>query len=108
MFGGVNPKKIEGMMKKMGISQTPLNVNKVIFEMSDGNLVIYEPSVMKIMMNEQETYQVSGEAKEEDSSNISEEDIFIVKEQTGKSEEQVRKALKETDGDIAEAIMKLS
>lgn len=108
MFGGMNPKKIEGMMKKMGISQTPLNVKKVIFEMSDGNLVIDDPSVTKIMMNGQETYQVAGEAKEEGASNFSDEDIFIVKEQSGKSEEEARAALEETDGDIAEAIKSLS
>ena len=32
----------------------------------------------------------------------------IIKEQTGKSEEEARKALEETNGDIAEAILKLS
>lgn len=107
MFG-VNPKKIEGMMKKMGISQTPLNVKKVIFETHEGNLIIDEPSVTKIVMNGQETYQVAGEAREEGTEKFSHEDVFIVKEQTGKSEEEAIKALEETEGDIAEAIAKLS
>ncbi len=95
-------------MKKMGISQTPLNVKRVVFEMTEGNLVIDEPSVTKIMMNGQETYQVAGEAKEEGASNFSDEDVYIVKEQSGKSEEEAKKALEETDGDIAQAIKKLS
>jgi len=125
MFPGMNPAKIQGMMKKMGISQTPLNVNRVIFEMEDGNLVIDEPSVMRVMMQGQETYQVSGEAKsprddsskddpvgpsgepEETEEKFSEEDVAMVVEKTGKSEEEVKNFLDENDGDIALAIVEL-
>jgi nascent polypeptide-associated complex subunit alpha len=107
MFPGMNPAKIQGMMKKMGISQTPLNVNRVVFEMGDGNLVIDEPSVLKVMMQGQETYQVSGEAREEGSESFSDEDIAMVVEKTGKGVEEVRVALEENDGDIAEAIVGL-
>ena len=39
---------------------------------------------------------------------IPKEDIDLVVEQTGKSVEEAKKALKETKGDIAEAILKLS
>jgi nascent polypeptide-associated complex subunit alpha len=108
MFGGMNPAKIQGMMKKMGISQQPMNVHRVIFEMEDGNLVIDEPSVMKINMQGQENYQVTGEAREESTESFSDEDVDIVKEKTGKDEEEVRKVLGECGGDIAEAILKLS
>ena len=99
---------MQGMMKKMGISQTQMNVHRVIFEMEDGNVVIDEPSVVKIMMQGQETYQVAGEAREESSGGVSDADVDMVKEKTGKDEEEVRVALEECDGDIAEAIMKLS
>ncbi len=107
MFPGVNPAQMKGMMKKMGISQTPLNVKKVIFEMEDGNLIIDEPSVIRIMMQGQETYQVSGEAREEESRNFSEEDVAMVVEKTGKGEDEVIVALEASEGDIAEAIMEL-
>jgi len=107
MFGGMNPKKMEGMMKKMGISQTPLKVNRVVFEMDDENLVIEEPSVTKITMQGQETYQVVGEATKEESSKFSDEDVLMVAKQTGKSEEEARTALEGSEGDIAEAIMEL-
>jgi nascent polypeptide-associated complex subunit alpha len=107
MFGGMNPAKIQGMMKKMGISQTPLNVKRVIFEKEEGNLVIDEPSVVKIMMQGQESYQITGEAREETKEIFSEEDVKMVIEKTGKSEEEVRVALEETEGDIAEAIINL-
>ena len=105
--GGMNPAKMQGMMKKMGISQTQLPVKKVIFEMNEGNLVIEDPSVIRVMMQGQESYQVTGEAVEENSGSFSDEDVAMVVEKSGKSEEEVRVALGEADGDIAEAIMGL-
>ena len=103
----MNAAKMQGMMKKMGISQTPLNVKKVIFEIEDGDLVIDDPSVIKVMMQGQETYQVSGKAHEEDLKSFSEEDVAMVIEKTEKSGDEVRAALEVSDGDIAEAIMNL-
>jgi len=105
--GGMNPAKMQGMMKKMGISQTELPVRKVVFEMDDGNLVIEDPSVIRIMMQGQESYQVTGEAVEESAESFSEEDVNMVVEKSGKSEDEVVKALEDADGDIAEAIMGL-
>jgi len=105
--GGMNPAKMQGMMKKMGISQTQLPVKKVIFEMDDGNLVIEDPAVIKIMMQGQESYQVTGEAVEESSEAFSAEDVEMVVEKSGKGEDEVKAALAESDGDIAEAIMSL-
>ena len=109
MFGGMNPKKMQGMMKKMGISQTELSVKRVVFEMDEGNLVIDEPSVIRIMMQGQESYQVSGEAEEVGSEQlaVSSEDVALVVEKSGKSEDEVRSALEKSDGDIAEAILSL-
>lgn len=105
--GGVNPKQMAGMMKKMGISQENLPVERVVFEMADGNLVVENPDVMKIKMQGQTSFQVSGDAVEENLESFSDEDVEMVVSQTGKSENEVRAALEESDGDIAEAIMKL-
>jgi nascent polypeptide-associated complex subunit alpha len=108
MFGGMNPSQVQGMMKKMGIAQVELPVKKVIFEMSDGNkLVIDDPNVLKISMQGQVTYQVSGVAHEESGQSFSEEDISIVMDKTGKSKKEVIDSLKENDGDIAQTIMAL-
>ena len=107
MFGGMNPAKMQGMMKKMGISQTELPVRKVIFEMDDGNLVIEDPAVVKIMMQGQESYQVTGEAVEENTESFSDEDVEMVVEKSGKSIEEVKAALENAEGDIAEAIISL-
>jgi len=107
MFGKIDPKMIAKTMKKMGISQEPLDVKRVIFEMEDNNLVIDEPSVTKVMMQGQETYQVTGEAMEEDKSGFSDEDVQMVMEKSGKEEEEVRGILEGNGGDIAGAIMEL-
>ena len=103
----MNAAKMQGMMKKMGVSQTPLPVNRVVFEMEDGNLVINNPSVLKIKIQGQETYQVSGDAELEESEEIPEEDVVLVAEKTGKNKDEVRVALEKSDGDIAEAIVEL-
>ena len=107
MFGGVNPAQMKGMMKKMGISQEDIPANRVIFEMDDKNLVIDNPSVTKIKMQGQESFQVIGEAIEESADSFSAEDVEMVMNQTGKSEDEVRDALEKSGGDIAEAIVAL-
>jgi nascent polypeptide-associated complex subunit alpha len=107
MFPGMNASQMAGMMKKMGIAQTELRVNRVIFEMADGNLVIEDPSVLQIKMQGQTTFQVSGEAVKEEIESFSQDDIKMVASQTGKSVSEAKKALEEADGDIAEAIIAL-
>lgn len=107
MMPNINPKQMQAMMKKMGISQTPIHANRVIFETSEGNLVIENPDILKVMMQGQETYQISGHAEMEESESFSDEDIEIVVAQTNKSKNEAKQALEECDGDIAEAIMKL-
>jgi nascent polypeptide-associated complex subunit alpha len=105
-FGGMDPKKMQGMMKKLGINQEEIEASRVVIEKEDGNIVIENPSVSKVTMQGQETFQVVGDISEE-APGLNEEDVKLVMEKTGKSEEEVRKVLEE-DGDIAEAIVKLS
>lgn len=103
----INPKQIQGMMKRMGISQVPIDAKRVIFECEGYNLVIEDPVVMKINMQGQETYQVNGTAIEESLENFSQEDITLVMEKTGKSEEEVRESLERNEGDIVSSIRDL-
>ncbi|MBU0959342.1 MAG: nascent polypeptide-associated complex protein [Nanoarchaeota archaeon] len=109
MFGGIDPKKMQGMMKKMGISQDEIPASKVIIEKEDGGKIIIQPTaVTKITMQGQESFQIAGNIKEETAEvNISEEDIKAVVEKTNCTEEEAKAALEET-GDLADAIMKLS
>ncbi len=109
MFGGIDPKKMQGMMKQMGISQSEIPASKVIIEKTDGSKIVIEnPSVMKIKMQGQESFQISGEIREETAKvEISEEDINAVVEKTGVSKKKARETLEKT-GDLAEAILELS
>lgn len=104
-IGGLNPKKMQAMMKQLGINQEEISATKVTIETPDKNIIISNPNVQKINMQGQESFQISGDISEED--NLSEDDIKLVAEKTGKSEDEARKTLEETK-DIAEAIIKLS
>lgn len=110
MFGGINPGQMKAMMKQMGIKQEEIDASKVIIEKKDGGKIVIEnPAVQKMIMQGNESWQITGDAMEESAEEgISEEDIKMVAEKTGKSEKEARKALEEAGGDIAEAIVKLS
>lgn len=108
MFGGIDPKKISGMMKKMGINQEEINATRVIIEKEDGKLIIENPNVVKISMQGQDSFQITGEVREESNERKNrEQDIQTIIEKTGASREKAEKALSET-GDLAEAILSLS
>jgi len=106
MFGNIDPKKMQAVMKQMGMSQEQIDSSRVIIEKTDGaKIMINNPSVTKIKMQGQESFQISGEISEE--IGISEDDVRTVMEKTGVDEEQARSALEKT-GDLAEAILELS
>lgn len=109
MFGGINPKQMQALMKQMGMKQEEIETLRVIIEKNDGNKIVIEPAnVQKITMQGQESFQVTGEIREESEEvEFSQEDVELVMEKTGKSEKEARKALEETR-DIAEAIGRLS
>jgi nascent polypeptide-associated complex subunit alpha len=107
-LGGMNPKKMQGMMKQLGIDQEEIDASRVVIEKNDGGKIIIEnANVQKIKMQGQESWQIVGDVSEEEEG-IKEEDIKMVMEKSGKGEEEVKKVLKEVEGDIAEAIIKLS
>jgi nascent polypeptide-associated complex subunit alpha len=107
MFGGINPKKMQAAMKQMGISQEEIDASRIIIEKTDNSRIIIEnPSVMKIKMQGQESFQISGDILEENANN-SEEDIKQIMEKTGVSEEKAKETLERT-GDLAEAILELT
>lgn len=107
MFGGMDPKKMQAMMRQMGIKQEEIEATRVIIEKIDGRIVIENPGVTKITMQGQESWQITGEVHEE-AAGVSIEDVQMVMEKTGKSESEVRAALEVSGGDIAQAILDLS
>ena len=66
MFPGMNPKKMQAIMSQMGIKQEEIDANKVIIETPEKNIIINNPSVIKINMKGQENFQISGEISEEE------------------------------------------
>lgn len=106
----MNPRKMQQMMRKMGIAQQDIPATEVIIKTEDKEIIITEPSVAKVNMMGQETFQISGQVHEREINSvpeISEDDVKTVIEQAECSEEKAKEALKETSGDIAEAILKL-
>lgn len=107
-MGKFDPKKMQGMMKQLGINQEEIDALRVVIEKSDGKIIIENPSVQEITMQGQKSFQISGDVREEAGESFSDDDVKLVAEKTGASEDDARSALEEVDGDIAEAIMKLS
>ena len=124
----MSPKQMSRMMKKMGIEQTDLEgVKEVIIRFADKEWVISNPQVTAIKQSGAETYQVGGSKTERALSGTSSssqeidvvekeivpeieipmEDAALVAGQTGVDIETAKQALKETDGDLAAAILKL-
>jgi nascent polypeptide-associated complex subunit alpha len=110
MFPGINPKQMQAAMKQMGIAQEQIPANKVIIEKTDGTkTVIINPEVMKIKMQGNTSYQISGdEAEETDEPETTFEDIEAVMEKTNCTKDEAIKALEDSNGDLAEAILNLS
>jgi len=114
--GRMNPKQMKAMMKRMGIDQQELaDVDEVIIRTKTKELVIKDAAVTAVVVQGQKSYQVVGtvqerERKREETSDeggIPQEDIKLVMDQTGCTASEAKKALQETDGAPAEAILKI-
>jgi len=110
MGGKVNPRQMNQMMRRLGINVKEIeNVEKVIIQTDTKEYVFDNASVTIMDAQGQKTYQITGKPKILDKKEeIPEADIDLVIEQTGKTAQEAKKALKESKGDIAEAILKLT
>ena len=107
----INPRDMQKAMQRMGIQQQDIDAQEVIIRLADKDIIISNPQVAKVNMMGQESYQVSGTAREVTRSStpdIKEEDIKTVMEQTGKTHDEALDAIKAANGDLAEAILTLS
>ncbi|MEM4781632.1 MAG: nascent polypeptide-associated complex protein [Halalkalicoccus sp.] len=134
--GGLDPRKMEQMMKQMGIDTEEIDATEIVIRTGDEELVFTDADVTKIKAQGQETYQIVGEpetraagsgeaagsdpaienadvpaddSEERRSSDpaVEPQDIEIVAMRTGASEDEARAALEEADGDLATAVEKL-
>lgn len=108
MFGGVNPKQVQALMKQMGLKQEEIAADRVIIEQGDKRIIIEPASVQRITMQGQTSWQITGDERTETKEvEFSEDDIALVMEKTGKGKKEVVAALNKTK-DIATAIVHLS
>ncbi|OIO25932.1 hypothetical protein AUJ15_02390 [Candidatus Micrarchaeota archaeon CG1_02_55_41] len=107
MFPNVNPKQMGKLMAQMGIKSEEIDAERVVIEKRDGSkIIVKNPSVTKVSMKGQSpTLQVAGEITEEAGGEGG--DAEIVAKETGCTIEQAEKALKESGGDLAQAIIKV-
>ncbi len=101
-----DPSQMAKMMKQLGIRTTEISASKVIIDQGDSKIIIEDPQVIRIDMKGNVMFQVSGKIREEIS--INEEDIQLVMEKANVDREKAVEALKASNGDIAEAILKAS
>lgn len=122
----MNPKRLQAMMRQMGIDMEDIDdVEEVVIRTADKDIVIKPAEVSRITQSGQESWQVVGKVAYVPKSGakpatttaaapaapaapkFTDEDVALVAEQAKVSKEAARKALQETDGQPAEAILKL-
>jgi len=107
--GKVNPREANRMMQRMGMQVQQLDdVTKVIMETPTKRIVIENPEVATVTVQGQTVYQVGGGTmREEGIGGGSEDDVKLVASQAGVSSEQATSALRQSGGDLAQAIILL-
>ncbi|MDG6244565.1 MAG: nascent polypeptide-associated complex protein [Methanolobus sp.] len=107
---GMNPAKVKQMMKQMGINITEIDdVEQVIIRTASKDIVFNDANVSIMNAQGVDTYQIVGTPEEMARElQIPDEDVSLVAEQTGVSQDKARQALKDANGDLAEAILALS
>lgn len=100
------------MLDKMGLDMKELpNVQEVIIKTDKKEIIISKPAVTEMKSQENSIFQVISNGYEErelETPVFSEEDILLVSQQANVSAEAATNALKETNGDLARAILLLS
>jgi len=113
MHRRVNPREAKRMMHRMGMNMdTVADVDQVIIKTNSKEITIEQPEVAILEVQGQKIFQVTGgkiteKVAERKLPGVAEEDIKLVADQTGKTIEEARKALEESGGDLAKAILLL-
>jgi len=103
------------MMQKMGMKIDEIDgVTEVLIRTATREIIIEEPVVTSVVVQGQRMYQITGGSAHERTPSaevtppeVPEEDAKLVAMQTGKTVDEAKAALKESGGDLAEAILKL-
>jgi len=109
-----NPREAKRLMERMGMRVEEISdVSLVTIKTSTREIVIKGPSVSLTHIQGQDIYQIMGGEVSEGGNatkeaDITENDVLLVAQQTNVSLDLARKALAETQGDLAQAIILLT
>ena len=112
-LGGMNPAKMEKMLKKLNIDMRQLPASEVIIKGETHDIIITEPDISIVKMQGRDVFQITGNIEEKSKAGSKEEkavdddDVKMIMEQTGKDKDTVEQALKKVNNDLAKAIMEL-
>lgn len=115
-IGRMNPRQVKQAMKRLGIKAEEIeDVEEVIIRTKTKEYVIRGAAVTLMEVQGQKSFQIAGDAEilerksiaRDEEKKIPDEDVKLVIEQTGCSEEEAIRALNECDGQPAEAILKI-
>ena len=99
------------MLEKMGLNLEEMpEVSEVVIKTKEKDIIIKSPQVSKLKSKGIDMYQIMGNDIEEvikEDSKISEEDVLLVSQQANVSLEIAKNALEESNGDLAQPILKL-
>ncbi|NMC59802.1 MAG: nascent polypeptide-associated complex protein [Candidatus Methanofastidiosa archaeon] len=110
MYPKIDQRKMQKMMKQMGVSTKDILAEKVIIYTKDKNIIFENPQVTETTMMGQKTFQLAGQYREEAKEleiTINDDDIDLVVSQTGADKEKAKSLLIKNKGDIAATIMEL-
>lgn len=106
----MDQRKMQKMMKQMGVSTKDIPSEKVIIFIKDKKWIFDNPQLTETTMMGQKTYQLAGNYREEVKEleiTINDDDIDLVVAQTGADKEKAKNLLIKNKGDIAATIMEL-
>jgi nascent polypeptide-associated complex subunit alpha len=106
----MNPREANRMMAKMGMQvQQVEDVTRVVIESASKKIIIDEPEVAIVSVQGQKVYQVGGGRSREElpAAPTSQDDAKLVAAQAGVSLEEATSALRQSNGDLAQAIILL-
>ncbi len=107
----INPRQMQQMMRRMGVNQSDLSAKRVVISLIDKELVFENPNVQKVNAMGQISFQVTGNFTEQTidvTPDISDDDIKMIQDQTGKEKTIIQSTLVKNKGDIAKTILELS
>jgi len=115
--GRMNPRQMQAMMRRMGIKQEEVEgVEEVVIRTRSKDIVFKDAVVTAVTVQGQKTFQIIGTPEERERTKeeapaaeggVPEDDIKLVMDQTGCTRAEAKKALEETDGAPAEAILRI-